>query len=916
LKKIASLAIVIGLLLLSATFFSPRAQAALPTPYNSIINPYTLTEATIGGEVPITMDPACAYDTASDQVIQHVYDTLVMCNGDHLDQFVPSLAVEWTMINVSTSGTQNYALDVSNSGWSEPTSIYNTGAVFVAIADISGDTVMLTLTSTDGNAHVFAIPALGIASPSFTGTITYTFTNPIVSSNMVYTFDDADHPANAGELIVMPHVPWNVRYANDFVLPYWYMYVFKMRPDAPWQVEKYQNPGDVNVTPGDVAYSYQREMILDYAGGPEWMMDEPLLGTAAGVDNFNIGTVSSPGTQAAMVGEMIHDAVEYNDTMESVWLNIAFATRDTPSTYGPMMDILTQTWSSILSKDWINNYVIPLGKANPTDPDFSKVYPVIDWNGSWAADYTQWLAAHFMTMAPTDLDYEGTTAGALMMGSGPFSLFTLDYYANYWTVLRFKNYHGGLAGHQMVNPVTNLEYPQGWPAPFPAVAGTAPAGYVNNFTVTWNYDWSAGYSLFLAGQVDFVAVPRQYIYQLYQSPNPPYNPPNYPLDGIRCIDPLPELEVNGIFFQFSINPASPYGTFYSNGTYGPGGIPYDFFGNAQYGNWTRLAFAYAIDYNTFIAESYLGEASHPATAIVPGLTGYDPSVQGYNFNLTKTAEYFKKTPEYDTGFTITIIFNLGSVWSVNLANMLQTNLQSLNSPPYNMPGKIIVNVVPMPWDSYTSATVSGQLALFMNGWLADYPDIHDFAAPFYSYYAGFYATWQRYEDPTMEKLIYQDMKVSTPSARQAIDSAIQKLAVKDCSFVATDQPTSRLFERDWVVGWYYNPIYPDVYAYNLWKWYYQPQAGAPLANSGAGPGVIQPYADMNPTDTNYDGKVNMKDVAVFTSAFGTSYGPPIPSRWVFRADINNDRKINMADAAYIAGFFGKSSLPWVPPQDS
>jgi hypothetical protein len=163
----------------------------------------------------------------------------------------------------------------------------------------------------------------------------------------------------------------------------------------------------------------------------------------------------------------------------------------------------------------------------------------------------------------------------------------------------------------------------------------------------------------------------------------------------------------------------------------------------------------------------------------------------------------------------------------------------------------------------------------------------------------------------METLIMQDMAAGTPAARAAVDTNIEKLAVKDCSFVATDQPTGRLFERDWVVGWYFNQIYPDIYAYNLWKWYYQPQAGAALASPG--PGVVQPYADWIAADTNYGPKVNMLCIGVVAGAFGSVYGPPIPSNWCFRADITNQRKINMLSVGLVASQFGKSQLTWVPP---
>jgi peptide/nickel transport system substrate-binding protein len=49
-----------------------------------------------------TFDPALSYDTASGEIIQNVYETLVFYDGEATDKFVPQLAESWT---VSDDGT-------------------------------------------------------------------------------------------------------------------------------------------------------------------------------------------------------------------------------------------------------------------------------------------------------------------------------------------------------------------------------------------------------------------------------------------------------------------------------------------------------------------------------------------------------------------------------------------------------------------------------------------------------------------------------------------------------------------------------------------------------------------------------------------------------------------------------------------
>jgi len=63
-------------------------------------DPTTLTLA--DSDVSIdTLDPALAYDTASGEIIQNTYDTLIFYDGSKLSSFVPLLADSWT---VSTDG--------------------------------------------------------------------------------------------------------------------------------------------------------------------------------------------------------------------------------------------------------------------------------------------------------------------------------------------------------------------------------------------------------------------------------------------------------------------------------------------------------------------------------------------------------------------------------------------------------------------------------------------------------------------------------------------------------------------------------------------------------------------------------------------------------------------------------------------
>lgn len=73
--------------LFSGIYFYPISEGA------GSKDPTTFTNVSIGE--PDTLDPALAYDTASGEVIQSVYETLVFYDGDKTDVFVPQLAESW-----------------------------------------------------------------------------------------------------------------------------------------------------------------------------------------------------------------------------------------------------------------------------------------------------------------------------------------------------------------------------------------------------------------------------------------------------------------------------------------------------------------------------------------------------------------------------------------------------------------------------------------------------------------------------------------------------------------------------------------------------------------------------------------------------------------------------------------------------
>jgi peptide/nickel transport system substrate-binding protein len=597
-----------------------------------------------------------------------------------------------------------------------------------------------------------------------------------------------------------------------------------------------------SLTPRDVEFSVERELVQDRAGGPQWMFYEPLL-NGAGAEYINeVEYDLTVAADAIKVGQMIDHAVESNAT--HVWFNLAF-----PGAYKPFMQILTQGWASVLSENWVKNVVIGT-EGRP------------DWDGEWG-DYSGWVQVHNPDISPLD------DPSPLMMGSGPFMYESLDYTAAQWSVNRFVDYH------------------QGWPAPWPKLGAAKPAGYVDHFVETWAFTWETRSTMFLAGDCDFCAVPREYKDVVDNQP------------GIRRIYPLPALSVDGCFFQYNIVETTPYGPILPAGTFDETGIPSDFYGNAEWGVHNRRAFAYAFDMDTYVAQAWLGEAVHVPSAICQGLLGYDPTIVGFDHQDLAAAEAeFRQVPGlWDTGFTMTVLYNTGNIPRQRAAEIWKSAIESLNS-------KFHIVIASSDWSPYLRAAIRAQLPTFIIGWLLDYPDPHNFAFAFYDTY-GTFSAWQGYSNPTMDALINAGIREGNDAVREEIYKNITRYAIEDCPSFTLQQPVGRHYERDWVCGWYYNPAYPDNFIYNLWKWYYVPQS---LTDT-----TSPPISNYVPVDVNYDGKVNIVDITVVAQAFGASFGPPIHPRWQFRADIDGNRVVNIIDIAAVAKYFTKTSSTWSLP---
>jgi len=603
----------------------------------------------------------------------------------------------------------------------------------------------------------------------------------------------------------------------------WY---FKIRPNVPYHDSKYGI-----VTPADVEYSIERAMVLDYISGPAWMFYRALTGGGNSLDWDADGDGALSYDEAAVGGPLIDGAVESNST--HVWFNLAIS-------YPPFMQVLAQTWASVFPQAW--------GADLAAEGRF--FWPGWSYTGTTGNPYEAWAdyndPTHHQLTAPTD-----SHTGTKMMGTGPYKF---DYWvkSDTYQLLKFDNYW------------------RGWP-------GSSEAGYVEIFAHKLVVSWSARRSMFLSNlpdeQADMVDVPRVCFGEVEFQP------------GTRFVKDLPSLMLSqAIFFNYHVREDAFYFTVKPK----LGGVDKpDLFSDKH----MRRAFAYALDYGKFLADAFLGEAFQPATPVIKGLPQYNATKQKYDYDLAKVQAELQQAwvdaggSAWDKGFYVPLTYNVGTARPY-ACKMIEAAIETLGTK-YN------VEVFPLSWGTeYIPAMKRGELTNFIVGYYADYVDADNFIVPFMHPTRGTYALRQSvvYDhikaadfapnsgraDPATGNYRNWEGKVwnvdasdlnntyvadlidaaakGNPAQRLAIYSEIEDIYYAACASIPLGQLVVRHWERDWVQGWYYNPAYPGLYIYHLWK------------------GLD--------ADTNGDGEVTGTDITLINKYFWDAFWDPYAEEWV------------------------------------
>ncbi len=622
------------------------------------------------------------------------------------------------------------------------------------------------------------------------------------------------------------------------------------------------------LTPTDVEYTWERGMVQDSLGGPQWMIYYPVLSTYAAED-----PIDDPN-----FGDKINNAIGSNTT--HAWIRL-----ETDFPENTFLQIMSTPWASIVNKAWC------VAKG-----DFDG-----DWTHGWQYIWDTW---HNPDISFIEDD---------MMGTGPYKFDYWDH-GNSWSIIKYDAYWDG------------------WPARVerqPAATNERIGGFISRVIWWLNTGWDIRRPRFLEGHVDFTYVPRKYrdevlgkivggepircyypvvpqlsvdilFFTFYLNPQSPYLGPGFDPTNPRVIaeDRIPVDLFSDIHMRRGFAAAFDYDDFLTTVYLGEAeqpadpvifGVPYDNVANAKptfnltkaaeelQAAWGGQIWANGMTMNLLFNSGNVARET-AMTILADNINSLNPKFHltvidvawGTGLGLLQVV-VASMVPVFSWGFLFDYPDPDDIVHTVMHSTGYAVNWGNQTIPPKDRVDALIEAGATMPDDT---AAYNGEL---------DLPDLASLTAAFNN---------------------YPNIPPDTRWPRRSIYYELQAIYTDNVAGFILDQPFGRGFQQAWIRGWYYNPLYPGNpllpgnYFYHIWK------------------------AKTHFGDANNDGTVNVADAATISASWNkpTPTSPLGPLGYKTQADLTGgsgglvgggsgpvagipDGKVDILDAALVSAYW-------------
>jgi peptide/nickel transport system substrate-binding protein len=525
-----------------------------------------------------------------------------------------------------------------------------------------------------------------------------------------------------------------------------------------------------DLTPEDVAYTFQRGLLQGGTSSPQWLFYEAFFGTGISdiaelidpsgtLDDDREGLSASDPAKLAEVCQKVVDAITFDDAAGTVTFNLV-------QPWGIMNATVAGFWGSIVDKDWAVA------------------------NGAWDGDCATWQNFY----ATNSEEANASGIGAKANGTGPYKL-------DHWTP------------KEELVMVANESY---WRTEPVWEGGPSGPAAIKRVTVKVIDEWSTRLAMLQAGDADFVTLGGAVNY-----------PQVDPLVGEECsvtdytcteTDPnLPLRVFKGLatatradaFLAWDIN-VEGGNNFVGSGQLDGNGIPPTFFSDIH----IRKAFQYCFDWDAFIQGAQNGEGVQAYTVMLPNMIGDEPDREHYSYDPDQCAAEFQAsewagadgTPLWDLGFRMSVAYNTGNLARQTAAQILQSNISAVND-------KFIIEVVGLPWPTFLQNQRARKLPIFFSGWIEDLHDPHNWVVPYTIQTYGARQGLPEEVTAQFQEIINRGVAEADPAARQAIYEEFNDLYYELAPTILLSTLQGRHYQQRWMEGYYNNPILAGHYFY-------------------------------------------------------------------------------------------------------
>lgn len=511
------------------------------------------------------------------------------------------------------------------------------------------------------------------------------------------------------------------------------------------------------LTAADVAYTFQRGILLGGYSSPQWLLAEPILGGGRDDITWIVDNAASANNRALLVTrdpaillqacQTVKSAIRADMANSTVTFTLA-------GPWSPFLATLAGSWGSIMNQAWLVN------------------------EGAWNGDCATWQNYY-------DTKTEETPIRWKMNGTGPYQLGS---YSQTETILTR-------------NPLYWRTQP-GWEGGPSGVGAFAQVRFIEEM------DEAVRTAAITGGNADLVAgiydpTPLEAITLLRYRSDGTVRSTGVENGTLAAYDNLRSPAMDTLLFNYRIEPSPLIGS----ATLG-GGIPADFFSDVH----VRRGMLYAFNWDQLNNELYGGTAIRPSGPILEGLPGaganqprfsYDPLLAADEFRLARDGQVMAQ------GFQFTCVYTPESALRRRVCEILRESLLAIS------PG-FVVNTVEEPWENYLLYQQDRKLPVMTAGWAQDIPHPHNWVQPFLT---GTYANRQRLPQALMDK--YRAMVTAclnaAPEQQEACYSGIQTETYLDATFFPMTIRKSTSYMNAQVVGNYHTSVGPGLYLYPLSK---------------------------------------------------------------------------------------------------